>query len=98
MGAGDGCGPERNGQAGQAGIEDGSKQHVRHEHADDEQCLRHGDVVERCLSGSQLVLDPTPASRRGFSFQAATGSAAARSRYSSTPTSSARRCRSNVPA
>ena len=65
MGAGDGCGPERNGQAGQAGIEDGSKQHVRHEHADDEQCIRHGDVAERRLTAKQSPATQTRP-RAGF--------------------------------
>ena len=51
MGAGDGNGPERSGQqAGQAGGQDRSREHLRHEHADDEQRLRHGDVAQRRLT------------------------------------------------
>ena len=45
MGAGDGSGPQRRGQAGQAGRKERSERELWHEHADDEQRIRHGDVV-----------------------------------------------------
>ena len=54
MGAGDGSGPDEQqrssprqagGQGG--GSEERNQSELRHQHADDEQRLRHGDVVER---------------------------------------------------
>jgi hypothetical protein len=47
MGAGDGSGPEHRRQAGQAGFEERGEFQLRHEHANDEQRVRYGDVVER---------------------------------------------------
>ena len=50
MGAGDGSGPSHRGKAGQAGCQERSELHLRHEHAVDEQRVRHLDVVERRLT------------------------------------------------
>jgi len=56
MGAGDGWGPKRCRQADQAGREECSQRELRHEHADDEQCLRYVDVADRGLkTGSDSV-------------------------------------------
>ena len=57
MGAGDGRGPDQRGQAGQAGGEERSQCQLRHEHADDEQRVRHRDVVDDRLSGTHSAFD-----------------------------------------
>ena len=65
MGAGDGNGPEqRCGQAGEAERQERRQPQLRHEHADDEQRLRHRDVAERRLIQAAGVsrIDPTAAS------------------------------------
>ena len=61
MGAGDGSGPQRCGQAGQAGRKERSERELWHEHADDEQRIRYGDVAQRRVSG---VSTPAPRERR----------------------------------
>jgi hypothetical protein len=50
MGTGYGNGPHRCREARQAGFEDSQQRELRHEHAHDEQRLRHLDVAERRLS------------------------------------------------
>jgi antitoxin PrlF len=60
MGAGDGSGPQqqhhRNAQAGPQGRrgEDRDEPQLRHQHADDEQRVRYGDVVERGVAGAPV--------------------------------------------
>lgn len=49
MGAGDGWDPNQHGQAGQAADEECRKRELRHEHADDEQRIRHRNVVDHGL-------------------------------------------------
>ena len=60
MGAGDVSGPQRGGQASQGVPEKCGEQQLRHEHADDEQRLRHRDVVERGLSLNRQLLSRAP--------------------------------------
>lgn len=50
MGAGDGSGPQHR-KARQGGRQERSEREFRHEHAADEQRIRHGDVAQRGVSG-----------------------------------------------
>lgn len=56
MGAGYRCGPQCGGQAGQAGRQERCEQQLRHEHAIDEQRIRHGNVAQCRL---RRTLEPT---------------------------------------
>jgi hypothetical protein len=55
MGAGCGNGPKRYGQACEGECQECSEPQLRHEHADDEQRIRHLDVVERRLTATFLA-------------------------------------------
>jgi hypothetical protein len=96
MGAGDGCGPQRRGQAGQVGSEILREQQLRHEHAVDEQRVRHRHVAERGLNRatgrkiSPTLTRPRWLRARGGVLHCASMSRA-RATYSPTGTSSARR-------
>ena len=56
MGAGDGSGPQRYGQA-EDHLEERRQRELRHEHAAHEQRVRHRDVAERGIAlASRIVI------------------------------------------
>src|SRR5512146_1127598 len=91
MGAGDGSGPERR----QAGFAEQERRQfeLRHEHAADEQRIRHRDVARRRVVRRDDRHEGGP---RAALFHAPS-SAMVSATYSATATSSARRCRSKSP-